>query len=276
MGILLRWMLLLLVAAGCVGNPEPPESRLVVEGVISTGGYPVVTLSRSITPSGGGGALEDALVRWGKVTISDGDTTVILTGGPDSSQLPPYSYYSYGIRGEAGRTYVMEAEYGENRVRSISRMMSPTPVDSINVSRIEGNDTLRRAVLWFTAPDDCPAYYVVRLRKSRSKMHLMPCLFGTVAATQPGVAASVPVFMPKMKFAEGHYDSDLHVGDTLEIALSRVERDVYDFWRAYSNVVVSSSGADFLGAPPNLPGNITGGYGIWGAEAHSLRTLIVR
>lgn len=61
--------------------------------------------------------IADNLVRWGKVTVSDGDTAIVLTGGYDKRHFPPFLYKTYDMVG-APRAYL-------HRHRRIRRPYGP-------------------------------------------------------------------------------------------------------------------------------------------------------
>ena len=84
-----------MVLAGCatdvVFSQDSPE--IVVEGWIEDGGFPVVIVTTSVpvsTDYKDWDTLMDHLVRWAKVSISDGEKEVILTGKMDTDYFPPY------------------------------------------------------------------------------------------------------------------------------------------------------------------------------------------
>lgn len=268
-------LMTIMAIVGCTETSPISEPKLVIQGSISDDGNPLVFLTMSIAPKGSQGSLSDALVRWGKVTISDGDTSVILTGGPASMLFPPYAYYSHSFNGQADKTYTIYAEYGDYSASAVTSIPKPTPIDSIVTDAVADNDTLRSAKLWFTAPADCPAYYIVKMR-TRETGIFVPCLLGETQTFVPGEAVSVPILMPKSNIWQEKYHSNLLVGDTLEIGLARVNHDAYSFWKQFSTLIISSDGADLLGEKTNLVGNVNGGYGIWYGEGISKTLLIVK
>ena len=86
----------LLICCGCSDlRLARSESKLVMEGWIEDGRFPVVLLSTSVpvsTEPQDMESLQDHIVRWGKVTVSDGEREVVLTGGPDDRFIPPYMF----------------------------------------------------------------------------------------------------------------------------------------------------------------------------------------
>ena len=90
------------------------KSDMVVEGWIDEGGYPVVILTKSLTISDKYqriDSLAQYLIRWAKVSVSDGERKVVLTGKYDSRFFPPYIYTTGNMRGIAGKTYNLDIEY---------------------------------------------------------------------------------------------------------------------------------------------------------------------
>ena len=110
-------LLALLVFAGCQEEISDNREEIVVEGWIESGSAPVVILSKTFTVTTEEKIDEDETIvlPWGKVVVSDGTESVVLTGDYDDQYLPPYIYSSSKIKGVPGRTYYLTVEYG-NRI----------------------------------------------------------------------------------------------------------------------------------------------------------------
>ncbi len=113
--------------AGCAVE-ESPEVPVVpvIEGWIDSDGYPVVMFTASIIPDEAGVPLADKMLRWAKVTISDGENTVVMTGGPSDKYFPPFRYYTFDIKGKPGATYRIVADYKDLHAEAICTMPQPT------------------------------------------------------------------------------------------------------------------------------------------------------
>ena len=84
------------------------SSDLVVEGWIQNNQFPVVILTRTLPVTSEFQEmdnLEDYIVNWAKVSITDGTDTVVLTGKYDEDYFPPYIYTTGRMRGETGKSY---------------------------------------------------------------------------------------------------------------------------------------------------------------------------
>lgn len=265
-----------LCALTACSDSEPAAPVLpVIEGWIDSDGYPVVQFTATFVPGHDEESLADKVLQFGKVTISDGETSVTMTGGPASDYFPPYRYYTYSMTGEPGRTYEIVAEHGKLRARAVCTMPWPTPIDEVLFEPIEGNDSLRAASLSFTAPEDCPAYYGVTVRKAERGQRPYPAMMGTAMATRPGEKVTVPVFNPKNKLLESGTDfvPQLKIGQEIVVSLCRLTPEVYEFWKGYDEVTLFG-GSQFV-STSSLKGNIEGGYGVWSAQGTSSVYVVV-
>lgn len=274
--------LLIVLLIACMGvavscSDEAAEAyrdtgSLVVEGSIESDGYIKVLLTSSIVPDAEGGTLDDCVIRWGKVTVSNGSSTVILTGGPDRRYLPPYIYYSYKMMGEPGKTYTLTAEYGGKTVTSVCTMPVPTPISRVE-SALTDTPGLCSLTIFFDSPDDCPAYYRVCTQLLGEDAHPYQGVLGIVEVTTPGIEVSVPAYRGKHFGNSEDFTPLWPEGAQVKVVLERVTREVYEFWSAYNNEMMFG-GSQFVGSPGNLPGNVSGGLGVWSAAGVSSRVVV--
>lgn len=244
----------------------------VIEGWMDSDGYPVVIFTQSINPEVSG-EISQAVIKWGTVRISDGEEECILTGGPSNSYFPPYRYYTYDMKGEPGRTYEITAEYGDIRVSAKARMPYPVKIDSIRFERVETNDSLRTAQLFYTVPDG-DSYFYVTMRDG-IKARPYPSLLAISEGGRPGESKGIPLMKPKIKIDSVKYAPHFKVGEELEITLNRVDRDAYEFWKEYSNYILVGT-SPFIGGDKGLHGNVSGGFGIWSVQGVDKKFIIVK
>lgn len=265
-------LILPFLLAGCAGDEPAVEPKAVIEAWIDNGGHPVVLFTSAITPDPEGGSIEDALLRWGKVTISDGTTEAVMTGIRDTRYTPPYKYTTTEIIGKPGTRYQISASFKKLQARAESTMLEPTPIDSIVFADC-GVDSLRATTLYFTAPADVPAYYYLSISPSSQTSAARPCMMGWGDCSVAGQRVALIVFNSR------NYGEDapvqLQVGHSYTVNLHRVERPVYEFWRAYDDATLFG-GNIFFGINASLPSNIIGGYGIFSARATTFKTFTVK
>ncbi|MDE5660868.1 MAG: DUF4249 domain-containing protein [Muribaculaceae bacterium] len=265
-----------MVLAGCSGDePDMRADVPVIEAWIDSGGHPAVMFTSAITPDPEGGDLMDKMIRWGKVTISDGEREVIMTGARSTDHIPPYRYFTAEMLGEPHKTYRITADYKSMHAESVCYMYEPTPIDDITFTADSDNDTLRSTTLHFTAPADVPAYYYLTIRNSESTAGSLPALMGCKEATVAGEHVTIPVFNSKQNYKGEHFVAQLRVGQSAVVSLHRVPKEVYEFWRAYDDAVMFSENM-LLGSNASLPTNIRGGLGVFSARATSSKFITVK
>lgn len=271
---LLGISLLTLLLAGCEGyRPSQPGMEYpVIEGWIDSDGHPVVMFTTTITP-GSDSELEDRMVQWGRVRVTDGHDTVTLVSGISHDYFPPHRYYTIDMTGEPGRTYTVMAEYRSMRATATAVMPAPTPIDSITAAPVEGSDTLRALALHFTAPEDSPAWYYVTVKEPGTGRAL-PAMLGTVETDEPGAHVTMPVFMPRNRLSTDTYVANPAVGEELTVSLHRVSREVYTFWRGFDDMVMFGN-SQFISSADALVSNVSGGYGIWSVRGTSTLNIKV-
>lgn len=259
---------------GCEEDTAVNSRKAVIEGYIRNVEHPCVIFSSSVVPNISGN-VADAVVNWGKVTISDGDTTIILTGRVDDTYTPPYIYYTFDMTGTPGKIYSISAEFKDLQAQSTMRMPYPVNIDSITLTPIDNIDTLRSATLHFTSPEETPSYFYISMKKTGRGNRMLPCMMGTIKTDLSGAHYSIPVLHPRIKTDSTKYISQLIVGEEWTVSLNRIESPVYDFWKAYDDMVMFST-SPFISTTESLPTNINGGFGIWSVEGSSQKTLSVK
>ncbi|MDE6697755.1 MAG: DUF4249 domain-containing protein [Muribaculaceae bacterium] len=248
---------------GCDDYTIDSPRKAVIEGYFCSGDHPYVIFSSSVVPSISGN-VADAVINWGKVTISDEDTTIVLTGRVDDSYIPPYVYYSFDMVGIPGKTYSVSAEFKDLKAHASMKMPYPVAIDSITLSTTD-IDTLRAATLHLTSPEETPSYFYISMKKNDNGQRMLPCMMGTIKTDLPGAHYSIPVLHPRVKMDSTQYISQLIVGEEWTVSLNRIESPVYNFWKSYDDMVMFST-SPFISTTESLPTNIIGGFGIWSVE----------
>lgn len=258
-----------------ITDEVPLPVQPVVEGWISSDGYPVVQFTQSIVPDEDDTSISDKIVRWGKVSISDGDRTVVLTGGMSYEYMPPYRYYTFDMKGEPGKTYTIVAEDDNLRATAQCTMPEPVEISSIDFKAVEGCDTLRAATLKFVSADDAPSYYYISIRDYTAGRRSLPAMMGTVKSLKPREDMEVALFMPKNNLDTLKYTPQFKTGQKIEVCLNHITEEVYNFWHAYDDAIMFG-GSLFTSSTQHLPGNIQGGFGVWSAQGSSSRYIEVK
>ena len=149
------------------------QTQLVVEGWIEDGGYPVVLLGETHAIDAGMQNIENYIVRWGKVTISDGTDSVVLTGGYDNDFFPPYKYTTFKMTGQAGKTYTLTAEYRGQKATAVTTIPHPVELDSLRAIRSESDTLFYIKAFFEDNPDERNYYGLFSKRYEKDKAFLL-------------------------------------------------------------------------------------------------------
>ena len=263
-------LIMLLSVTACDDDLELKRAEsIVVEGWIDAGGFPVVILTRSLPANVGRDngipidKLSDYVVRWAKVTVSDGETEVVLTGGKDDDYFPPYIYTTGGIKGEAGKTYTLKIETDNQVVTSTTTIPDfPPVIDSIVFSSVSTDATLLGIGVYIKDNPDTHDYYKSFYLTDFNSHHFLSSYLGVVDDALTGDS-----FVMQIIRESNIVDMDLdnvYYRDGTDVALkiATMDRASYNIWQGYEDK--TRLGFSFVTSSiTDIPTNINGGVGCW-------------
>lgn len=258
-----------------------PE-QIVIEGYIKDNDFPLVMLTTSI-----GISMEEKDIRelydhigsWGKVAISDGDTTIILTGRYDTNFYPPYIYTTTSMTGKCGRKYTITVDYKEHHATATTTIPETVILESVTQRKVEGNDTLWTLEATFTDPPQ-KQYYCFFNKVGQHTQQYMKCDIGsfddTAINNNPDTPATVtyPIYRSKDISNYLNHSEYFVSGDTVCVELCTMDRQSHLIWSDYQNSNALSSNA-ILPFTRSIRSNVDGGYGYWCGYGASRKTIIV-
>lgn len=259
------FMLCLVFLTACTQDPaDMQEPELVVEGWIDSGGYPVVFVTTSLpinSQSGQSSNLSDHLLKWAKVSISDGTNETILTGKYMKDYTIPYAFTTTDLKGECGKTYQLVVDYPPYHAEATTTIPPLPDVSAVSASICEDNDTLYNVKVGINhISTDAAGYKLFAMRKNKEDTHLS-CYMGTFDAKSLTANAEIPLFNVH-KMNNKNFSPYFSLNDTLSIKVSTITNEALQFWNDFeSNVSLSKS--PFFATYKNLRGNLTGALGYW-------------
>lgn len=271
----LRYIILFIFSLsiwGCsdVGIPSV-ESDLVIEGWIEEGKHPIVMVTTSLptmTEFQDWETLYDHLVRWAKVTIDDGEETVVLTGKMNRKYFPPYVYTSAHIIGEAGKTYRLTVEY-EGMVATASAVIPESvPLEYVKVA--EAADGYK---IFAGLKDDA---------ESKNYYRLFSMIEGVDSTYAPSFLGLIDDDILADGVNEvavnGAYVSDFGAAqrsplsykeeDVVRFRLSSMTEEIYNYWEDFDDVSGLSSNP-FFPVNKKIRSNVSSGMGYWAGYGSS-------
>ena len=257
-------MLLSLLMFSCTENKfVEAEPQIVVEGWIDAGGYPVVMLSQILPVTEHvvtEDDIKDCIIAMGKVTISDGERSIVLTGKKSDKYFPPYIYTTSKMRGEEGKTYYLTAEYKDFYATAqttippkakIEKIITQKENDSYSISAVINDNPKEKNYYKFfiqlVGRDQC--YLSSNFAIIDDKNYTFPCV--------------VPIDLGRSSF--NGKDTNEHImseKDRLMIKVAQVDNAMYNFWDDYKNITELGINP-FFRYSNSIRSNISGGLGYW-------------
>ena len=261
--------LLLMIASLCAcagsGISEPQKPLLVVEGWIEDGDFPVVLLTKTMPITGEMQQVDfedlDYLVRYAKVTVSDGENSVVLTGKYDAGYMPPYIYTTSHLRGKVGKTYWLTVEYDDYHATAVTTIPSRAKVDTFKLELRGQYSSRYQITACFTDNPSEKNYYQFFTRVGTKSKQFMASYLGSIDDEVLNGYTEVPVYAAHqlMKYEYSPYFS---VDDTVTVKFAQVDEVSFRFWDEYTKSQ-STAGNVFFATSSSVAGNIKGGMGYW-------------
>ena len=206
-------------------------------------------------------SLANHLLRWAKVTVSDGEQSVILTGMVDRHYYPPFIYTTSRMRGKTGHTYKLEVEYEEYHATAVTTIPERPQVDSFRVVPT-AVDSLCQIVACFTDTAREASYYKAFIRMGRMGKQWYSAYLGLIPGELVDGYAELVVNKAWLLNDEEEYVPSFNYSDTVSVKLARIDDQAYRFWKDYEDHLNYSRNPLFP-LTHNLHSNINGGIGCW-------------
>ena len=272
--------LALLLTAACTPFWQPEgEERLVVEGWIDAGGFPIVMVTTSVPTSTEYQSIDDQknhLVRHAKVTFSDGESSVILTGMDNKRYFPPFIYTTSDLRGVSGKTYTLKVEYNGMTATASTTIPAAVPIDSLWCVPSADDKGKYNIKARFSDPEASEDYYRLFVKVAGKDSSYVASYMGCMSDSDLPRPAVINVMRGLSIDNENSWawnPASFEKGDEVLVKFCTMDRVSYDFWSSYERVV-SLSILPMFQATYNPAYNVTGGIGYWcgyGASKYTIR-----
>ena len=262
----------------CQKEYEERREEIVVEGWIESGSAPIVLLTKTFTVSTKEMTDEEGTIvlPWGKVTVSDGEQTVVLTGGYDDRYVPPYKYTTSKMRGEPGRTYYLTVEYGDRVVTSHTTIPVPDSLETLRVTPCEKVDSMYQITAYFGDNPSTKDYYMFLTRIFNRENRYYPS-FLSVVDDEYLMPHNQQVVQPGIHLLTGEdnrYRPYYHETDSVQIKFAKIDEIAYHIHKSYSEMLALTANPIFSSDISMLT-NIQGGLGYWCGYAVTKYNVII-
>lgn len=274
----LHILLLSLAAAACSEVSLPVASpQLVIEGWIENGGHPIVMVTTTVSVDESFSdidELEEHVVNWAKVTVSDGENDIVLTGQRNDDYFPPYIYTTSRMRGKVGGTYTVTVEYSGRTARATTTIPSPVPLEYIRVMRSsEHSDSYYLAGGLRDNPKTKDYYKVFTKRLGKDSIYVSSFMGLTDDSIITDGIKEIPI-----NNGVGRIDEKLNAffsaDDIVYVRFCTLDRASWEYWSDFEEIQ-SLSRNPFFPITTAIRSNVTGGLGYWaGYGATTFRVSI--
>lgn len=244
------------------------QNMIIVEGWIDAGGYPVVIVTRSLPVRLRDDAIEldnlsDYVVKFARVSVSDGEKSVVLTGHMDSRYVPGYVYSSNYMVGKPGKTYTLIVRTGGKYVVAETTIPQyPPTVDSIVCRHVPSDTSMCEVTAYLKRNSGRDEYFKSFYQEGDDQVQYLSSFLGVVDGGLTDSLFTIPVIKGVTDFDKND-DSRYFANDTLvSIKISTMDDVSYEIWRSYEDnnrfrsMFMSSSVRE-------VATNIEGGQGYW-------------
>lgn len=257
-------LLLSLVVVSCrVDDVVSAPSSLVVEGWIEDQGFPIVKVTRSVSLGGDFvnlSELDHYVEHWAKVTVSDGEQEVILTGKYDKRYYPPFIYTTGFLRGKAGKTYRLTVDAPDgSHAEATTTIPAPAPIDSFRVEEVTVGDSTMCQLYGYTAFRGPCKLFTRELMKETEFGSAYLGIYDSTALAKDGCMA---INRSRDGLSSGHFTPFFREGAQAYVKFVTLTPEGYRFWRGFEDMA-SLSRNPLFPMTDNLPGNVHGGLGCW-------------
>lgn len=222
--------------------------------------------------------LNNHIIRWGKVSISDGEKEVILSGRKDERFFPPYIYTTSKLKGEVGKTYHLKVEYSGRTVTALATIPAPKPLEyiKINESRSNGAQDDGRYFLTGGLKDDRTTkdYYKVFTKVHQKDSIFVSSFLGLTDDTILGEGIEEIPINRGSGVQTTNKDNYYRSGDIVHIRFCTLDKIAWEYWSDFEEIQ-SLSRNPFFPISTDIRSNISGGLGYWAGYGATYYTISI-
>lgn len=242
------------------------NSQLVVEGYIELNKYPIVylTKTKNYTDKIDSSNVFDYIASVAKVTISNGDTSEILTLRLDTEQFPFYYFEGTEIKGEVGKTYTITIELSGEQYESTTTILPSTPLSSYEFIPVEDAENQNFINIKFQDPPEVKNYYRVYIKRINKDNSFKPCYLSTF--NDNGFNGKQFSYQIIRNYSASFNDNDQRYfvkGDSIMVKFCVIDEKTHEYWKNIEGLIAIS--ANPFGLATNTPASsfTNGALGIW-------------
>lgn len=263
----------ILAVISCEYKVNLPESKpeIVVEGWIEEGGNPVVIVTTSVPVNEtltDLSKLQEHVVNWAKVTVSDGEKEIVLTGQKNDNYFPPYIYTTVFMTGKAGRRYDLKVEYSNRTVTSSTTIPAPKQLEYIKVVKASEKDGMYSIVGGLKDNPMTKDYYKVFTKvRDKDKTYVSSFLGLTDDEILDEDIREIPINNGTGVVGE-RVEAFFTAEDFVSVRFCTLDKESWTYWNDFEEVQSLASNMLFP-ISTDIRSNVKGGLGYWAGYGSS-------
>ncbi|WP_131537514.1 DUF4249 family protein [Pedobacter nototheniae] len=237
--------------------------KFVVEGSIEQNGYANVTITHNLPfyTSINSAQLEEIIIKYAKVTVSDGQTSEVLTGSYEKGQFPYFVYKGSDLKGVVGKNYSLKIEYAGYTLNAETTIPPVPQLDRLWFEPKGGKDL--QLNIRFTDNVNEKNYYKIYTKLEEERNFSRTLLSNQDDQYFNGKTINLALNRGSINNLNEEYDPYFVDGDKVMVKFASIPKSGYDFWQGFQNEILNASNP-LMGSTNALKSNINGmAVGIW-------------
>lgn len=254
-------------------NNDKYSPKFVVEGSIEEDGYALVALTHNLPfyTKIDSAQVDEIIIKYAKVTVSNGIEEEILTGIYDRNIFPYFFYKGSTLKGVAGKRYHLKIEYAGNILEAETEVTKKPKLDSIWFEPRLVKDM--QLCIRFTDPAEEKNYYKIYTKLEKQYSFGRTLLSNQDDTHFNGKTIDLKLNRGAFNNLTEVFDPYFVVGDKVQLKFSTMPKSGYDFWQGFQNEILNASNP-LMGSVNALQSNINGpGIGIWCGYGSSIYAI---
>ncbi|MCX2452124.1 DUF4249 domain-containing protein [Pedobacter sp. PLR] len=258
------------------GNPGLYKPRFVVEGWIEQDDFPYVIVTHNLPffTAVDSAQLAEVIIRYAKVTVSDGTETEVLTATTDKRYFPYFVYRGTSLKGKVGGKYSLKVEYAGNTLTSETEIPNPVNLDSIWFTEKQVNNRQLNVQIVDAANEK--NYYRLYTKLEKEVIFTPTLLANQDDLFFNGKKLVMQVNRGMANNLTTKHDPYFNIGDTVLVKLSAIPASGYAFWNSLQDEILNGSNP-LISSSKALKTNIKGpGVGVWCGYSSKIYRVIAK
>lgn len=240
--------------------------KIIVEGYIGAGEFPQVylTLNCPFYERIDSSNIINKVIRTAKVTVCDGENSEILTSEWETTHFPPYVYRGTTLKGEVGKTYNLQIDYGGYTIYATTTIPYASEVSDFSMSPVQNQTEMRILYMNLDIINQKNGFRVFTKKTNSSDYVESPFVYNENLNLSGKHKFTI---VPKPNETDPNYYESGYFRVNTDVLVKVISIDSVSTQFFKSLTMFSSNGLGqnvFIGENESLPSNITSpGFGIW-------------